>query len=198
MRILLPAIVAGVALAAGAAGASPALSTTAGSGHLARAGTAGSGHLARAGYTAPGGVNAGSSASTASLAQQKAAARKKCMKIRKSVRRKACLRRVERKFRRPPVSKVAAVIDVRDKYFSPDVVSMRSGESIVWVWNDVNADPHNVTLLGGPSGASPYDFETPSSPSRNYRFERRFIVPGTYQLACSLHHLMTMTVEVTE
>ncbi len=187
MRILLPAIIAGLALAAGTAGASPALSGSAGVEQPMRAGSAGGGSQSVGGLV-----------STSSIAQKKAAARKQCRKIRKPARRKACLRRVERKFRPPPVSKVAATIDVRDKYFNPDVVNMRSGESIVWVWNDVNGDPHNVTLFGGPAGVSPYDFETPSAPSRNYRFERRFTVPGTYALACSLHHLMTMTVEVTK
>jgi len=187
MRILLPAIIAGLALAAGTAGASPALSGPSGTEQFARAGSAGAGS-----------VSVGGPATTSSIARKKAAARKKCRKIRKSARRKACLRRVARKFARPPVSIVAATIDVRDKYFSPDVVNMRSGESIVWVWSDVNGDAHNVTLFGGPVGVSPYDFETPSAPSRNYRFERRFTVPGTYELACSLHHLMTMTVEVTK
>jgi plastocyanin len=186
MRILLSAIVAGLALAAGSTGASPALSASAGAGQIASAGTAGTAVLSK-----------GSSVSVSSLAERKAAARKKCRKIRKPVRRRSCLRRVARKFSRPPVSKVAATIDVRDKYFDPDVVAMRSGESIVWIWNDVNRDPHNITLFGGPAGVSPYDFETPSAPSRNYRFERRFTVPGTYKLACSLHHLMTMTVDVT-
>jgi plastocyanin len=189
VRLLLSAVVAGLALAAGLAGASPpaAAPVSEAAGVLK-------------GGTQAGALPAGMSARAGSLAQRRAAARRKCRKIRKAGRRRACLRRVARKFRPPstPVSKVAAVIDVRDKYFSPDVVAMQSGDSLLWVWNDVNGDPHNITLLSGPRGVSPYDFETSSAPSRNYRFKRTFKVPGRYELACSLHHLMTMTVDVTK
>ena len=125
-----------------------------------------------------------------------------CRKIDAAPKRKACIRRVNRKYRQPPTNPVtppAGPVEevlVRDKYFFPTELVIPKGGSVLWVWGNQNADAHNVTLLGGPKGVSPYDFETPLSPSVNYTFKRRFEVPGTYRFACSLHHLMEMTVEV--
>jgi plastocyanin len=92
---------------------------------------------------------------------------------------------------------VGAVIDVRDKYFSPAMVSISRGESIRWVWSPLNADAHNVDLLTAPPGVQRLDFSTPNSPSINFEFRRTFTVPGQYDFVCSIHHLMTMTVEVS-
>lgn len=91
----------------------------------------------------------------------------------------------------PPVE-----VQVRDKYFAPELVEIKRHGSVRWVWGDENADPHNVTLLEGPSGVSTLDFQTPSSPAVGFTFRRSFKVPGSYRFACSLHHLMRMTVEV--
>lgn len=123
---------------------------------------------------------------------------RKCRRIAVEARRKACLRRVKRRFRQveeqpaaPPVE-----VQVRDKYFSPELVEIKRHGVVRWIWGEDNADPHDVTLLKGPRGVSPFDFQTPSSPAVGFTFTRSFKVPGTYRFACSLHHLMRMTVEV--
>jgi len=147
------------------------------------------------------GNDAGTSALTAPGKAERRALRN-CRKIKKSNRRKACLRRVHRRFNPVPIPEPSpapsAVIDVRDKYFSPNLVNIKSGDSILWVWNSVNSEAHNVNLVTGPSGVNRIDFSTPSSPSVGATFKRTFTVPGTYDFVCSIHHKMTMTVEVSK
>ncbi len=136
--------------------------------------------------------------------KQKQASKKalrKCRKLKSKSRRKSCVKRVKRRFRPAPViseDPPAATIDVRDKYFSPDVVNIKTGDTILWVWNDINHDAHNVNLVTGPEGVKRLDFSTPSSPSVGFSFKRGFTVPGTYQFVCSIHHLMTMQVDVSK
>jgi plastocyanin len=127
----------------------------------------------------------------------------KCRKISVTSKRKACVRKAKRRFSggtSVPVLPPGPVelVDVRDKYFSPTLIEIPKGGAVHWIWGNQNADAHNVTLLAGPKGVSPYDFETPLSPSVNYTFKRSFKVAGTYRFACSLHHLMEMTVEVKD
>jgi plastocyanin len=128
----------------------------------------------------------------------------RCRTIRVAKKRKSCVRRVNRKYRKlaatpipepPPVGPTEQVL-VRDKYFSPDSVEIPRGGSILWDWGDSNKYPHNVSLWTGPKGVSLYDFVSPLAPAINYTFKRSFAVAGQYQFACPLHHLMTMTVEV--
>ncbi len=129
---------------------------------------------------------------------------KKCGKKSKRSRRAACAKRVKKRFRTKPVKSgtqqgpVAATIDVRDKYFAPDDVNIKSGESVLWVWNPLNKDAHNVDLTGGPAGVKRLDFTTPITPSVGYSFRRTFTTPGTYSFVCSIHYLMTMTVKVSK
>lgn len=151
-----------------------------------------------------------SGAAVSGLKPAKRAAKRRalrnCRKVRKKVRRKACLKRVHRRFKvkkvkpvKPPVQgPIAATIDVRDKFFAPDAVNIRRGQSILWVWSPLNSDAHNVDLVGRPAGVRRLDFSTPNSPSVNFEFRRTFKVPGTYSFVCSIHHLMTMTVEVSK
>jgi plastocyanin len=155
--------------------------------------------------TGPVALGSGAPASTvtaSATARQKAKARavRSCRRISSRPRRQSCLARVRKRFavvKAPQQGPIAARIDVRDKYFSPALVSIRTGQSIVWSWNDVNADAHNVDLISPPPGVKRLDYSTPNSPSRNFEFRRTFTVPGTYGFVCSIHHLMTMTVEVS-
>jgi plastocyanin len=147
-------------------------------------------------------VGAGLSAGVSTTAKQQAKSKalRKCRKINNRSRRSSCIRNVRKRFATDPVPQqgpVGARIDVRDKYFSPALVNIRTGQSIVWSWNDVNADAHNVDLISPPAGVRRLDFSTPNSPSRNFEFRRTFTVPGTYGFVCSIHYLMTMTVEVS-
>jgi len=129
-----------------------------------------------------------------------------CRKVRRKAPRRACLKRVHRRFKVKPVEPVkppaqgpiAATIDVRDKFFAPDEVNISSGQSILWVWSPLNREAHDVNLVGPPPGVRRLDFSTPNSPSVSFQFRRTFTVAGTYSFVCSIHHLMTMTVEVSK
>ncbi|MGK2954461.1 MAG: cupredoxin domain-containing protein [Solirubrobacterales bacterium] len=127
----------------------------------------------------------------------------KCGKIDRKSRRKACVKRVRKLYLKPAVPAVpdappVAEIDVRDKYFSPSLLDVKVEDSIIWIWNDINHDAHNVNLVTGPPGVQRIDFNTPSSPSVGFSFKRKFEVPGTYNFVCSIHHLMTMQVNVSK
>lgn len=126
----------------------------------------------------------------------------KCGKIDSVKKRKACVRKVRARFRPDTVTPeplpdgpVTEVL-VRDKYFSPTEVTVPRAGLVLWNWGTQNADAHDVNLLQGPPGVARLDFSSPLAPSVNYTFRRKFTVPGTYSFACSLHHLMRMTVEV--
>ncbi|MEX0619965.1 MAG: plastocyanin/azurin family copper-binding protein [Solirubrobacterales bacterium] len=165
---------------------------------LAAAGAAASG-------PAPVGVQSGTPvpgarSSATSEQQARAAAIRNCRRLENAARRKNCLRRVKQRFAAPVVPQqgpIAFQIDVRDKYFSPDNVDIRTGQSLLWIWGPLNADAHNVNLVGFPSGVSRLDFQTPSSPSVGFEFRRTFTVPGSYDFVCSIHYNMTMRVEVS-
>jgi plastocyanin len=155
------------------------------------------------GGAAPGsGLEAGPLAAAAATSNQQAKAKalRKCRKIKSKQRRSSCIRKVRKRFAVdlvPQQGPVAARIDVGDKYFAPALVNIRTGQSIVWSWNAVNSDAHNVDLVSPPPGVRRLDFSTPNSPSVNFEFRRTFKVPGTYGFVCSIHHNMTMTVEVS-
>ncbi|MCB0827946.1 MAG: hypothetical protein KDB62_03955 [Solirubrobacterales bacterium] len=162
--------------------------------------TGATGAVADSSGTHPGGPAAGVSGSSGGKSANKAKRRalKRCRGLRKRSRRRACVRRVKRKYaaRKRAATGETFVIDVRDKYFSPDAIEIGPGDSLLWYWNPVNHDAHNVNLVDGPAGVKRIDFATPSSPSVGFKFKRTFTVPGTYHFACSIHQLMTMTVEV--
>ncbi len=152
--------------------------------------------------TVPGAaVSSGALVSAGAKAKAKKRALRKCRKINRKAKRKRCIRKVRKKHQaaKPPAhGPIAETIDVRDKYFSPAIVNIKSGQSILWVWNAVNADAHNVNLADGPAGVSRVAFSTPSSPSVGFQFRRTFEVAGTYNFVCSIHHNMTMRVEVSK
>lgn len=143
----------------------------------------------------------GASVSGVSKSKARKRAMKRCRRIDRRAKRRRCVRRVKKKYAAAkvlPQGPIAATIDVRDKYFSPAVVNIRTGQSILWVWNAVNADAHNVDLVGHPKGVDRLEFSTPSSPSVGFEFRRTFRVPGTYDFVCSIHYNMTMRVEVSK
>lgn len=134
---------------------------------------------------------------------------KKCRTIKNTNRRKACVRKVRKRFATKPDKPVDPVepkpgttwrVDVLDTYFedyfSPDYLEIESGDTIEWVWSDDNQNPHNVTVISAPSGINRFDYATANSPSRNYRWSRRLDKPGTWVFGCSLHHFMRMAVKV--
>ncbi len=72
------------------------------------------------------------------------------------------------------------VID--DKYYNPARLSIRVGDTVVYVNED--EVPHTFTASEVPSGASKFD-SGPVNPGDSYRYT--FRVPGTYRYFCMLH-----------
>lgn len=158
-----------------------------------------------------GAPESGAAAAAASKASKPGLkkALKKCRTIKKVDRRKACVRRARKRFSSKPSKPVKPVepkpgktwrVDVLDTYFedyfSPDSLEVEAGDTIQWVWSDLNQNPHNVSLLSGPAGVNRFQYSTPNSPSRNYTWSRQLDKTGTWVFACSLHHLMRMAVKV--
>ena len=86
-------------------------------------------------------------------------------------------------------------VTVGDNYFTPQTVTVKPGTTITWRWPgfDRAGDVHDVGLTAGPRGVRGFRSDAAST---DYRYSRRLTVPGTYKLACSLHHEMRMTVKV--
>lgn len=163
---------------------------------------------ATSGISVPGSATAHASGTL--NAKQKKAKRKalrRCGTKPSSSRRQTCRKRVKQRFDAKsspanpavpvPPANPAVTIDVGDDYFAPDVVNIASGDTVLWTWNDLNHDPHNVTLTSSPAGVDRSKFETAGSPAVEYSFWRTFTVPGTYQFACSLHVNMKLSVVVS-
>ena len=86
-------------------------------------------------------------------------------------------------------------VRVGDNYFTPQTLTVNRGTTVTWRWPgyDEAGDVHDVGLLSGPKGVKKFHSEAASTA---YRYKRKLTVPGIYQLGCSLHHEMRMTVKV--
>lgn len=147
------------------------------------------------------------SALTAKQRKAKKRALKKCRKNRKAKKRRACIKRTNKKFNRiarrnknrKPAKGKTVVVDVRDDYYTPNQVNVKVNDSIKWDWRySVGSEGHNVTLTNARQlGISPFEFESPIQTGPSYTFSRKFTKPGDYRFACTLHTLMTMDVKVS-
>ena len=169
-----------VALALGAASAVPATASASGDGA------------------------ASSSSLTAKQKKAKRAELKKCYRIKAKAKRKACIKRVNKKYAKlakPPV-KVAATIDVKDDYYYPSDVTIKRGEAVKWVWDNSNANGHTVSLDDpfpvGLTASEKYSLNTPTAPATFFTFgPKQLKKPGVYHFVCELHSAtMKMTVTV--
>lgn len=131
-------------------------------------------------------------------AQKKAKAKAlaKCKKIKSSTKRKQCIKRVDKKYGPKPGK--TWQVGVWDNYYNPDRLAIKANDLINWTWKEPNGrEAHDVTLMSGPRGVSPYDFLSPTTAVFGTKFKRQLEVPGTYDFICSLHFQMTMQVKVT-
>lgn len=138
----------------------------------------------------------GETAIRSSAGKKKALA--KCDKVKSKSKRATCRSQVNQRFRAP------IPVDVRDDYFSPDSLTVKSGRRITWDWGTFNGNSHNVMLdpyASQPKGLTPADYfrlDTGQNHAINYRFTRDLTKTGTYNFYCSLHStVMRMQVKVT-
>lgn len=78
-----------------------------------------------------------------------------------------------------------ATILLADVAFSPAAVTVPTGGTVAWRWDD-GPIPHDVVFDDGPASPKQDDGT----------WERTFDQPGTYEYVCSLHPGMTGTVVV--
>jgi plastocyanin len=81
-----------------------------------------------------------------------------------------------------------------DNYYLPLKLTVNKGSTITWKWpSDEPIDVHDVKLRSGPSGVRKFRSEPASS---GYRYKRTLKKAGRYQIVCTLHEEMTMTIRV--
>jgi plastocyanin len=133
---------------------------------------------------------------------------KKCNKKKPAKKKKKCKKQVNKKYRKiakkndnktPPIGKTwqVSVGDGGD-FFAPSLLNLKVNDAINWSWaNTTGKEPHNVTLVTGPSGVSRDAFASQLTSDPGYRFKRQFTVAGGYSFVCNIHVLMTMNVNVS-
>ena len=81
-----------------------------------------------------------------------------------------------------------------DNYYLPLQLTVNKGSTITWKWpDDAAIDVHDVKLESGPRGVRKFKSEPAST---GYRYRRTLNKPGRYEIVCTLHEEMTMTIKV--
>jgi plastocyanin len=91
-------------------------------------------------------------------------------------------------------AKKTKTVGVFDDYFSPELVKIRKGDKVKWVWDEFSTGFHDVTVIKKPRGTKKFHSKTTSAP---YSYRHRFTKRGRYKLICTVHSgSMRMTVRV--
>jgi plastocyanin len=80
-------------------------------------------------------------------------------------------------------------VKLGDNFFSPTKLTVTAGTTVTWTW--AGSATHNVTVVKGPK-----KFHSPDQASGTYK--QRLTRTGTYQIVCTFHPGMTMTLKVTK
>ena len=153
--------------------------------------------------TASGSADAQVSGLTKKQKKKKKKELKNCDKKSTKKKVKKCKKQVNKKYKKiaknnTPKGKTYGVV-LGDNYYAPSAVNLKVNDLINWKWTDIGGfEPHDVTLVSGPSGVSRGDYKSAQSANKSFTFKRAFVKPGTYNFQCSLHFLMTMTVKVSK
>ena len=88
-------------------------------------------------------------------------------------------------------------VTVADDFFAPDFVKVKKGQKVNYVWDELNTNPHNVTLGSTkPKGVKKGDFKSRTG-AINLDFKPKFRKAGKYGFVCTIHRtVMKMTVQV--
>src|SRR3954452_19433607 len=74
-----------------------------------------------------------------------------------------------------------------DNKFRPSKITVKRGTTVKFTWAGKN--PHNVTAFSGP-----VRFHSSTKTTGTYR--KRLAKKGTYQITCTVHSGMTLTIKV--
>jgi plastocyanin len=90
------------------------------------------------------------------------------------------------------------LVTVNDFYFGPSAVTIKKGQSVKWVWSDLNTYPHDVHLKKGPKNLKKKGtYSTKTTAVTEAEFKKKFETPGTYKFICTIHPTeMHLTVTV--
>jgi plastocyanin len=83
-------------------------------------------------------------------------------------------------------------IKIGDNYFvkkgTQPKITLKRGTKVTWTWPNTGV-PHNVTVISGP-----VTFRSPTKTKGTY--SKRMTRKGTYQISCTIHSGMNMTLKV--
>jgi plastocyanin len=90
------------------------------------------------------------------------------------------------------------VVTVNDFYFGPSSVTIKKGQSVQWVWSELNSYPHDVHLKKGPKNLKKKStYSTKTTAVTEAQFKKKFETAGTYKFICTIHPTeMHLTVTV--
>ena len=85
-------------------------------------------------------------------------------------------------------------VEVADNYYRPATLTVKPGTRVTWKWpDDLAIDVHDVKLRSGPPGVRKFQSDPASS---GYEYRRTLSKRGRYEIVCTLHEEMTMTIRV--
>ena len=83
-------------------------------------------------------------------------------------------------------------VQIGDNYYLPKKLKVKKGTTVTWNWPDIG-DTHDVKLSKGPKGAKKFKS---AEAAAEFKFAQKLKVPGKYDIVCTLHKEMTMTITV--
>lgn len=86
-----------------------------------------------------------------------------------------------------PTAAPTKTIKLGDNFFSPSTATVAAGTVVTFKWTGSNT--HNVTVVSGPQ-----KFTSPNQSGGTYA--RTFTKPGTYNIVCTFHPGMKLTLKV--
>ena len=85
-----------------------------------------------------------------------------------------------------PAQRATPKVTVADDFFAPDAVKIKKGQKVNYVWDELNTNPHNVTLGSTkPKGVKKSDFKSRTG-AVNLDFKPQ--VQEGRQVRVRLHH----------
>lgn len=80
------------------------------------------------------------------------------------------------------------IVTVNDFYFGPSSLTLNQGQTIKWVWSELNTYPHDVHLKKGPKGLKQKSkYSTRTTAVTGAEFKATFNTAGTYNFICTIH-----------
>jgi plastocyanin len=85
-------------------------------------------------------------------------------------------------------------VQVLDNYYLPAKLTVNRDSTIAWKWSaEQTLDVHDVKLKKAPRGAKKFHSQPAAG---GFTFKRKLSVAGKYEIVCTLHEEMSMTITV--